>query len=94
MPPPDSRPLSCSPSLQVLTYHATPEVLPAAALSDGQELPTLMEGGKLTYNNGIIAGEVNNATIIGADEWSCNGIFHKIDSVLIPPAVASALSPQ
>ena len=57
-------------------------------------MPTLMEGGKLTYSNGTIAGEVNNATIIGADEWSCNGIFHKIDSVLIPPAVASALNPQ
>lgn len=76
--------------LQILQYHIVPQVAATSdALSEGQVLPTFLEGETLTVSldDGIkivSARGIEPANVVAADIKACGAVIHKIDSVLIP----------
>ena len=85
----------------VVTYHVLPGTMLAAdigkAIDNGQGKAMLatMNGGTLTATrdgNRIILADGNGgrAAVTAADAQASNGVIHRIDSVLMPPAGRSA----
>jgi len=75
----------------VLLYHVVPGRLVAALISDGKEVETAQgESVRFSFADGV--KKVNEATIVARDIQASNGVIHAIDSVILPPSVAAALS--
>lgn len=78
----------------VLLYHVVPEKLTSCKLQkqgQNQLYPTLLDGQSVRVNvyerpifRNVIT--VNGAEVVEADLKACNGVLHKIDQVLCPPA--------
>jgi len=75
----------------VLLYHVVPGRLVAALISDGKEVETAQgESVRFSFADGV--KKVNEAAIVARDIQASNGVIHAIDSVILPPSVAAALS--
>jgi uncharacterized surface protein with fasciclin (FAS1) repeats len=71
--------------IAVLTYH----VVPGAVTSDqlaGQRIDVATVQGATVAVNGTHGVRVNNARVTQADILASNGVIHRIDRVLLPPA--------
>jgi len=71
----------------VLLYHVVPAVAFSTDLSDGQVLPTLLEGAELTVDLSdgvVIDGVGSDATVVTPDVAACASVVHVIDTVLLP----------
>ena len=71
----------------VLLYHVVPAVAFSTDLSDGQVLPTLLEGAELTVDLSdgvVIDGVGSDATVVAPDIAACAAVVHVIDTVLLP----------
>lgn len=73
----------------VLLYHVTSAGnVRSTDLSDGQNVPTLLENNNFTINlsgtNPVINATMNNANIIVTDVQATNGVVHVIDTVILP----------
>merc|ERR1719408_1001863 len=66
----------------VLLYHVVPAVAFSTDLSDGQVLPTLLEGAELTVD--LTDGVGSDATVVASDVAACASVVHVIDTVLLP----------
>ncbi|WP_022835984.1 fasciclin domain-containing protein [Salisaeta longa] len=75
----------------ILTYHVIPDAAVASSqISDGQTAQTV-EGSDVTFavnNDGVF---VNDAQVVAPDFGVSNGIVHRIDGVLMPPSMQSAV---
>jgi transforming growth factor-beta-induced protein len=70
----------------VLMYHVAPGIVLSANVSDGMEIPTLLEGESLL----VAVGDnvtVGGATVTDFDTIALNGVIHVIDTVLLPPSL-------
>ena len=73
----------------VLLYHVTSAGnVRSTDLSDGQNVPTLLENNNFTINlsgtTPVINATMNNANIIATDVQAINGVVHVIDAVILP----------
>lgn len=84
--------LAADPELlqRVLLYHVVPGRLIAALISDGKEVATA-EGSNVVFSFVDGVKKINDATIVAKDIQASNGVIHAIDSVILPPDVASTL---
>jgi transforming growth factor-beta-induced protein len=69
--------------IEILTYHAIPQVLTSEKLSNGAILATA-EGSRVTIS--VVNGQVlvNNANVVTVDILAINGVTHGLDTVLMP----------
>jgi len=74
---------------RVLEYHVIPKTLISNSFSGNGTLTTL-NGLSLPYSVNGTTLKVDNATVTKADINATNGVIHVIDSVMIPPANATA----
>lgn len=70
--------------VDILTYHAAEGAVLSKDLTDGQEVPTLLEGQSVLIGVSDTGVTVNEANVTLADVPSYNGVVHVIDAVLIP----------
>merc|ERR1719491_770200 len=71
----------------ILLYHVASGTAFSTDLSNGQQIPTLLNGAKVTVdlrNNGV---KINDSNVITADVRTSNGVIHIIDQVLVPPRI-------
>merc|ERR1719148_290823 len=71
----------------ILLYHVASGTAFSTDLSNGQQIPTLLNGAQVTVdlrNNGV---KINNSNVITADVRASNGVIHIIDQVLVPPRI-------
>jgi len=76
---------------EILLYHVVNQRLPASKLENDKLYPTLREGAKVRANvyscptfKDVIT--INGAKVVEANIKASNGVLHKIDKVLCPPA--------
>jgi uncharacterized surface protein with fasciclin (FAS1) repeats len=70
--------------IAILTYHVVPGAVPASAVVELSEVPTV-NGANLSI---AVEGQtvmVNDATVVATDIMTSNGIIHVVDAVLLPP---------
>jgi transforming growth factor-beta-induced protein len=71
---------------EVLMYHVSAGSTFAFDVSDGQEIPTLLEGESLTFAISDPEGVTVNGVSFGDyDVLALNGVVHVINEVLLPP---------
>ena len=82
---------TCGTLSEVLLYHVVNQKLKSCQLKNDTLYPTLREGKSVRVNvyerpifRDVIT--VNGAEVVEADLKACNGVLHKIDQVLCPPA--------
>merc|ERR1719148_216234 len=71
----------------ILLYHVASGTAFSTDLSNGQQIPTLLNGAQVTVdlrNNGV---KINESQVITADVRASNGVIHIIDQVLVPPRI-------
>lgn len=71
----------------VLRLHVVGSPLLSSQLTEGQQLPTLLNGTSLTVRRttGVrVTGPRNSATVTTADIVAKNGVIHVVDTVLLP----------
>jgi len=71
----------------ILLYHVAAGQALSTELSNNQQIPTLLDGAKVTVdlrNNGV---KINDSNVISADVLASNGVIHIIDAVLVPPRI-------
>jgi len=72
----------------ILTYHVANGDVASSDLTDGQVIPTLLDGQDVTVK---IMGDgtvmINDAHVVIPDVDTTNGVVHAIDAVLVPPSV-------
>lgn len=73
---------------QVLLYHVVPGKVMSSDLSNGMQAATL-QGEDVVFSLADGA-KVNNANIAAADIEASNGVIHVVDTVLLPPSLATA----
>ena len=73
----------------ILTYHVANGDVASSDLTDGQVIPTLLDGQDVTVKIMMDDGTVmiNDAHVVIPDVDTTNGVVHAIDAVLVPPAV-------
>jgi len=76
---------------QLLQYHVVSGSVKSDALSDGQQVDTLL-GSKVTVSIVGTAVKVGGATVVTADVMANNGVVHVIDSVLVPASLGPFLA--
>jgi uncharacterized surface protein with fasciclin (FAS1) repeats len=77
---------------EVLLYHVVPGETMSNALSDGDQLATLLEGSNLTVAITEDMVTINgNANVVDVDIIALNGVAHVIDTVLIPQYILDTL---
>lgn len=76
--------------VDVLTYHVVSGAVMAAALKDGEIVPTV-EGKNVTVHKFGRNVLINNAFVIAADNLASNGVVHIINEVLLPEAMAKKM---
>jgi len=74
---------------RVLLYHVVPGTLLSKDIKGNGTLTTA-NGLPLTYSVNGTTVKVDNATVTKADINATNGVIHVVDSVMIPPANATA----
>lgn len=75
----------------VLLYHVLEGRVIAALISDGKTATTA-EGSDVTFSFADGVKSINGAEIIARDIQASNGVIHVINSVILPPSIAAALS--
>jgi uncharacterized surface protein with fasciclin (FAS1) repeats len=83
----------------VLMYHIiTVPAVTAAQLTNGQRVPTALEGYNLTVSKTNLTpttvtfiGNATNATVVTADIRVCNSVVHIVDHVLLPSSNLTAI---
>jgi transforming growth factor-beta-induced protein len=70
--------------IEILTYHAVPQVFTSEKLSNGAMLAT-DEGSRVAISVVNSQVKVDDATIVSRDILAINGVTHGIDTVLMPP---------
>jgi len=75
----------------VLLYHVLEGRVIAALISDGKTATTA-EGSDVTFSFVDGVKSINGAEIIARDIQASNGVIHVINSVILPPSIAAALS--
>ncbi len=67
----------------ILTYHVVPGKVTSADIAGKKLDANTVEGQSLAIDatDGVM---VNNATVVGADVMTSNGVIHVIDTVLLP----------
>lgn len=82
---------TCGDLDQILLYHVVPQCLKSCKLKNDTKYPTLRDGEEVRVNvyerplfKNVIT--VNGAKVVEADIKAKNGILHKINQVLCPPA--------
>lgn len=75
---------------QVLTYHVVSGKVMSSDVRPGS-VPTV-QGEELEISVDGSTVKVNDANVIVVDVEASNGVIHVIDSVILPPSVASALA--
>lgn len=82
---------TCGTLSEVLLYHVVNQKLKSCKLENDKLYPTLREGKSVRVNvyerplfRNVVT--VNGAEVVDADLKACNGVLHKIDKVLCPPA--------
>jgi uncharacterized surface protein with fasciclin (FAS1) repeats len=73
----------------ILLYHVIPGEVKAAAVKDGLAAKTL-QGSPVTFKLMDGKAMINGANIVATDVMASNGVIHVIDSVILPPAAATA----
>ena len=73
----------------ILLYHVVPGAVKAAAVKDGMSAKTL-QGSPVTFKMSPGGAMINDANITATDIMASNGVIHVIDSVILPPAAATA----
>jgi uncharacterized surface protein with fasciclin (FAS1) repeats len=74
----------------VLTYHVVAGRITAADVASLQSTTTV-EGEDITVDANHDGGvQVDDATVTQADIMATNGVIHVIDSVMLPPSLATA----
>jgi uncharacterized surface protein with fasciclin (FAS1) repeats len=68
---------------RILTYHVVPGRVLSTDLAGKTAAPVTVQGGLLTVD-GRSGVKVNDATVVGADVLTSNGVIHVIDTVLMP----------
>jgi uncharacterized surface protein with fasciclin (FAS1) repeats len=68
---------------KILTYHVVPGRVLSTDLAGKTAAPVTVQGGLLTVD-GRSGVKVNDATVVGADVLTTNGVIHVIDTVLMP----------
>jgi uncharacterized surface protein with fasciclin (FAS1) repeats len=77
----------------ILTYHVVSGEVMAADVTgmSGQDVATVQgETVRVMVNGDQVM--INDATVTQADVQASNGVIHVVDTVLIPPSVAAAMS--
>jgi transforming growth factor-beta-induced protein len=69
--------------INILTYHAVPQVLTSGKLSNGDKLATA-QGSIIAIRVLNGQGKVNNANVVTVDILAINGVTHGLDTVLMP----------
>ena len=71
----------------ILLYHVVNGQVLSTDLSNGLEVPTLLEGEfdlTVDLTDGV---KINDSTVIKADVLATNGVIHVINAVLVPPSI-------
>ena len=70
----------------ILLYHVVDGQVLSTDLSNGLEVPTLLEGEDVTVDltDGV---KINDSTVIKADVLTSNGVIHVVDAVLVPSSI-------
>ncbi len=78
---------------QILLYHILPGRYLFRDLTSGPTLPTTLVGQKVSFDltSGVFTAE--GANIGDVDNLASNGVYHVLDSVMIPPSLQAALMP-
>ena len=77
----------------VLTFHVIPGRVMANQIQNGQSVNTV-QGAPLTFQTGGSVRINNASTVAQADVMASNGVFHAIDTVLLPPGAMPAQMPR
>ncbi|BCX02225.1 MAG: hypothetical protein KatS3mg053_0163 [Candidatus Roseilinea sp.] len=75
----------------ILTYHVVPGKVTAADVAKLTEAETV-QGEEITIKTDAGGVMINDAKVITADVATRNGIIHIIDSVILPPSMATELT--
>ena len=78
---------------RVLTYHVVKGTVGSASVVRQKNGLLTLQGEKIE----VMAGDsvmLNDAKLLQADVYACNGVVHVIDSVLLPQEVLDALGAQ
>jgi len=70
---------------EVLMYHVSLGTSFAIEVSDGLQIPTLLEGESLTAVVAVSGVTIGGATVGDFDVLALNGVIHVINKVLLPP---------
>ena len=71
----------------VLLYHVASGTALSTDLSDGQKVPTLLDGAEVTVRINDKGVSINGASVAVPDVVASNGVIHVIDEVLVPPRI-------
>ena len=73
---------------ELLSYHVVSGKNLSKDLSNGQKIPTLLDGGSQVVTVNLESGvKINESTVIAADVAASNGVIHVIDQVLVPSTI-------
>lgn len=79
----------------IILYHIITEpAVTAAELTNGESLPTSLQGYNLTVSKTTsvtFIGNATNATVVTADMHVCNSVVHIVNRVLLPSSNLSAI---
>jgi transforming growth factor-beta-induced protein len=75
----------------ILTYHVVPGKVTAADVAKLTEAETV-QGEEITIKTDAGGVMINDAKVITADVATSNGVIHIIDSVIMPPSMATELT--
>ncbi len=78
--------------VSILKYHVAPGRLYASDVVQNQAIKTL-QGASIQVNKTSSGVRLNSSNLVGTDVDASNGVIHIIDSVLMPPATTSKVSP-
>lgn len=69
--------------VKILTYHVVPGKIMSSDIAGKKEEVATVEGSKLSVNatSGVM---IDNAKVVKADIGASNGVFHSIDTVVMP----------
>lgn len=81
---------------KVLSYHCAADFLPASQVigmeKSGKKLVTLDANQTLSFNltaagNLTVIANQSKATVTKPNQWTMSGVYHVIDTVLVPPGI-------
>jgi transforming growth factor-beta-induced protein len=72
---------------EVLLYHVSAGATLSSDISNGTEIPTLLDGESLTVGIGETNLTIGGANFVEYDHMALNGVVHVINKVLLPPSL-------